>query len=85
MAKKRLVKRRAPSGRVSVRVEKKKPSTPKCALCKKPLHGVPRLIPSELRKLSKTEKRPERPFGGYLCSECMREYFREKVRELSEG
>ncbi|HDH91637.1 MAG TPA: hypothetical protein ENF38_01660 [Candidatus Aenigmarchaeota archaeon] len=55
--------------------------TPKCAICKKPLSGVPKQKPSLVRKLSKTEKRVNRPYGGYLCSRCMRKIMREKVRE----
>jgi large subunit ribosomal protein L34e len=34
-----------------------------------------------MRKLAKTKKRPERPYGGNLCSECMREVFRKQVVE----
>ncbi|HDJ96552.1 MAG TPA: 50S ribosomal protein L34e [Candidatus Aenigmarchaeota archaeon] len=80
--KRRRVKVRTPSGRVVIRYERRKPSIAKCARCGKPLHGVPRLIPSKLRKLPKTKKRPERPYGGYLCSKCMREVIKEKVRKL---
>ena len=65
--------------KVVIRKVRKKPKIAKCAICKKPLHGVPREIPSRMRKMAKTEKRPERPFGGYLCSECMRDYFRKVI------
>lgn len=77
------VKRRTSSGRVVIRPKRKKPKIAKCANCGKPLHGVPRKIPSEIRKLAKTKKRPERPYGGYLCSSCMRELFKEKARKIS--
>ncbi len=77
----RRVKVRTPGGRVVIRYEKRRPSHARCAVCGKPLHGVPRLRPSEIRKLSKTERRPERPYGGYLCSECMRKMFKMKVIE----
>jgi large subunit ribosomal protein L34e len=76
------IKKRIPTGKVVIKVKKKKPKIAKCALCGKPLHGVPRLRPSEMRKLAKTEKRPERPYGGYLCSRCSREFFREKARKI---
>ncbi len=49
-----------------------KPAKPACGICEAELHGVARGRPSEIRKLSKTERRPERPFGGVLCSNCMR-------------
>ncbi|RLI98047.1 MAG: 50S ribosomal protein L34e [Candidatus Aenigmatarchaeota archaeon] len=77
------VKVRLPSGKVVIRERKKKPRIAKCAICKRPLHGIPRLRASQLKKLAKTKKRPERPYGGYLCSKCMRELMREKARKLS--
>jgi len=76
------VKKRVPSGRIVVHFKKKKPKVAKCAKCKKPLHGVPRLTPDEIKKLSKTEKRPERPFGGHLCPACSRKLFKERARSL---
>lgn len=74
------VKRKLPSGRTVIRFKRKKPKITKCANCGKPLHGIPRLQPVELRKLAKTKKRPERPYGGYYCSSCSRELFRERAR-----
>ena len=38
----------------------------------------------EIRKLAKTERRPERPFGGVLCSECMRKIEKLRVRVLED-
>jgi len=76
------VKRRTPSGKITFHHRKERPAQAKCANCKEPLHGVPRLIPSEFKKLSATERRPERPYGGYLCSSCSRETFRERVRSM---
>ncbi len=72
--------KKVPGGRTVTHYKKKKPSIAKCARCGKPLQGVPRKRPSELKKLPKSQRRPERPYGGNLCSECMREVFREKVR-----
>lgn len=76
----RKFKIRVPSGRVVIRRKEKKPKVAKCAVCKKPLHGVPRVGASQRRKLSKTQKRPSRAYGGYLCSSCTKEIFREKAR-----
>jgi large subunit ribosomal protein L34e len=76
------IKRRTPTGRVVIKIKRKKTKAARCALCGKPLHGVPRLNATELRKLAKTEKRPERAYGGYYCSKCSRELFKEKVRSL---
>ena len=76
------VKRRTPTGRVVTKIKRKKTKAAKCALCGKPLHGVPRLNPVELGKLAKSEKRPERAYGGYYCSACSKELLREKARKI---
>ncbi len=73
--------KKVPGGRTVTHFRRRKPSIAKCAKCGKDLKGVPRLRVSDLRKLPKTKKRPERPYGGNLCSKCMREVFREKVRK----
>lgn len=65
-----------------IRMKRRKAGVPKCAICKKYLHGMKKLHQIEMKKLSKTEKRPERAYGGYLCSSCARETFREKVRNM---
>ncbi|OGI15352.1 50S ribosomal protein L34e [Candidatus Micrarchaeota archaeon RBG_16_49_10] len=75
----RKMKTKIPGNRVVVHFSRKKPSIAKCGSCGKPLNGVPRLRPSRLKKLSKTEKRPERPYGGSLCPECSRKIFRMKA------
>ncbi len=75
------VKKKIPSG-VTIHYRRKKPNKAKCGRCGKELHGVPRLRPIQLNKLPKTKKRPERPYGGNLCSSCMRELMREKARSV---
>lgn len=76
------MKKRTPSGKVKIVEKRKRPSSAKCAICKKPLHGIPRLIPSKLRKLPKSRRRVERPYGGYLCAGCAKEILREKARNI---
>lgn len=67
------VKRRTPGGKVVIHFRKPKTGKHVCAICGRPLHGVPHgKRPSQVRKLSKTEKRPERIFGGVLCADCER-------------
>jgi len=66
------VKKKTPGGRHVIRYRKGSPSSPKCAECKKPLAGVPKKRASEVKKLSKSKKRPERAFGGYLCPRCLK-------------
>ncbi|MEM7825490.1 MAG: 50S ribosomal protein L34e [Candidatus Aenigmatarchaeota archaeon] len=79
------IKVKTPGKRLKVHLKKKKPRISKCAICKKPLHGIKKLLPSEAKKLAKSKKRPERIFGGYLCSNCLKEFLKEKVRKEWEN
>lgn len=76
--------RSSPGGKPSRKKKSDKPSKARCALCAKVLPGVPCRSPAGLAKLAKTEKRPERPFGGVLCSPCLSQVIRDKVR-LQQG
>jgi large subunit ribosomal protein L34e len=71
-----------PGGRKNVHYVKKKPRGARCGMCKKPLHGVPRGLPAEIRKLRKTQKRPDRPYGGNLCPSCARETVKKRNMEM---
>jgi len=70
--KRRKVFVKTPGGRIAVRMLARKPKKAHCSGCKGQLHGVPRLLPSKMKNMPKTAKRPERPYGGNLCSKCMR-------------
>lgn len=63
---------RTPGRKTVKHYKKRKPGKPQCADCGKFLAGIPHLIASKLKKLPKTAKRPERPYGGELCSKCSR-------------
>ena len=76
----RMLSVKVPGGRTVIHFKKKKPSKAKCASCGKVLSGVPRERPHKMRKMSKTKKRPERPYGGKLCSKCTRKLLRAKAR-----
>ena len=76
------MKVRVPGGEVRTRFKKRKVKKAKCSVCGKTLHGVATGRKVELSKLSKTEKRPNRPFAGVLCSSCMRERFKNKLMEV---
>ncbi len=79
----RRVKTRTPGGRTIVRYEKRKPNAARCAICGRVLNGVPRLRPVDLRKLPKTARRPERPYGGYLCPQCLARLLKDAARSMS--
>jgi len=77
----RRVFRKVPGGRVSIHYKKRKPKAAKCGNCGAILKGVPRELPYKMRSMAKTKKRPERPYGGVLCSKCMRQEIINKVRQ----
>jgi large subunit ribosomal protein L34e len=78
--KAKKIKKRTPSGRSVMRRGRRKPSPAKCAGCGARLHGMPSLRPTALKKLPKSKRRPNRPYGGNLCSRCMRELFKGKIK-----
>lgn len=73
---------RIPSGRSVIRYKRKRIGFSVCANCNRQLHGTPRLTVAEIGKLAKTQKRPSRAYGGYLCGNCTKDLFREKARMI---
>lgn len=70
-----------PGGRTVMHYEYRKPSKQRCANCSKELHGVVREKATKLARIAKTKKRPERVYGGVLCSRCAREKIKEGARK----
>ena len=77
----RKVPRKVPGGSVSTHFRRKKPKAARCGSCGAVLKGIPRELPYRMRSMPKTKKRPERPFGGVLCSRCMRQNIINKARQ----
>jgi large subunit ribosomal protein L34e len=77
----RRVHVKTPGARSKLDYRKRKPGKAVCAVCYAPLHGVPRERPYKLRKLSKSGKRPQRTFGGVMCSKCSRRELIRKARK----
>lgn len=73
---------RTPTG-TRERYKESRPGKARCA-CGKPLAGTARGTRTEINKLSKTQKRPSRPFGGQLCAACSKQLLRETARLSSE-
>lgn len=71
---------RLPGGRFETHYKREKPSVPRCSRCGRELSGIPRLIPSELRKLPASQRRIKRMYGGQLCHECLRDLLKQTVR-----
>jgi len=76
----RRAKRKVPGGRTVMHYLKRKPKAAHCSNCNAVLKGAPRERPFKMRSMPKTKKRPERPYGGNLCSRCMRRLLIEKSR-----
>ncbi|BFH73462.1 50S ribosomal protein L34e [Sulfurisphaera javensis] len=71
---------RLPSSKSTIHYERRKNNVAKCAICKKPLKGVKTNF---LSKYSKTEKRPERIYGGYICHHCLEILIKQSLRGSS--
>ena len=69
----RKVKVKTPGGRVTTHYRKKKPKSAHCAGCGIVLPGVPRERHVKMQNMPKTKKRPQRKFGGTLCTRCSRQ------------
>jgi large subunit ribosomal protein L34e len=72
---------RTPGGRNVIHYVERKKSRPHCSSCGTVLHGVKAVAPRKMHSMPKTEKRPERPYGGVLCSQCMRRSIIQKTRQ----
>ena len=62
-----------------IQYKKRVTSKKVCKNCRKVLSGIPNTIPSKFKTLPKTKKRPSRPYGGVLCSSCMRKEILKNV------
>lgn len=80
----RRVKVKMPGGITRLVYKRRKPKKARCSGCGALLEGVPRELAAKMKKLAKTKKRPQRPYGGMLCSRCMRKLFVSKARSLKE-
>ena len=74
--------RRTPGNRTVTHTKPKKTGYHECAVCHGLLHGTPRGTVVKIRKMSKSERRPTRPFGGQLCTKCSRNVmsFRAQIK-----
>jgi large subunit ribosomal protein L34e len=68
---------KTPGGKTTVHFKKKPTSYARCGSCEKLLLGVPR---TRTGKLTKSQRVPNRPYGGNLCSRCMRNLVKDKAR-----
>lgn len=78
---KRRLLRKTPGGRIVMHFVKRLPSKARCAHCGDELLAVPSFRNTEMRNLAKSSKRPERMFGGNLCSSCSRREIITRTRK----
>ena len=79
-SRKRIAKR-VPSGESRVFYVSRSAYAARCSVCGKPLGGVPRDL-GVIRYGARTLKRPERPYGGVLCSRCLAVAYKISIRGL---
>ena len=74
------VQKKVPGGRTTIHYKKEKSKPAECSRCGRTLHGIPRCHPSELKKLTRSQRRVMRMYGGQLCANCLKELLKEAVR-----
>ena len=72
----RSIKKRLPSGKLTTHYVKRRHNPVRCAETGQILPGVAR----NSDKASKSQKRPERPYGGVLSSKALRRKIIQKSR-----
>ncbi|MFW5976886.1 MAG: 50S ribosomal protein L34e [Candidatus Nanoarchaeia archaeon] len=75
---------KTPGGKTVRRYKQRKPHVAHCGRCGAKLQGIPRIRASLFAKLTKSQKRPERPYGGVLCSRCLRDVIKTDTRNKGE-
>lgn len=78
----RKMRVKLPGGAWITHYFKRNPSPAYCAECGKPLHGTARLRSIRMKRIPKSRKRPERPYGGNLCSRCARKRIKAERLEI---
>ena len=77
----RRINRKTPGGKVVLHHTLRKPKAAHCGSCGDALKGVARERPTKMQNMPKSQKRPTRPFGGVLCSKCLRTQIKAQVRK----
>ena len=72
---------KTPSGNNKILYKRRKPKAAHCANCGNILHGIPHELPFKMKNIPISQKRPERIFGGNLCSKCTKREIIRMVRK----
>jgi len=81
----KMKKYTSPGGEKRISYHKKKHMKLKCAGCGKELLGVS----TDLKKVSKSQRVPNRPYAGIYCGSCTRKNIKtnilERIKKLISG
>ncbi|QEE14299.1 50S ribosomal protein L34e [Promethearchaeum syntrophicum] len=75
------IKTRLPGNIMRIHYIRRRPKHAHCPVTNVKLHGVPRLRPAQLGKLGKTQRRPNRPYGGRISHKALSNAIQAKVLE----
>ena len=82
---KKKVKKKVPGGGNVTHFRGKKHSKPTCARRHTTLSGIPKDAPSKLKKLTKSQRQPARPYAKVLCTKCLDELVRYVCRQEAKA
>ena len=74
-------KRRLPGNNTTIHYVRRKPSRATCPISKEQLRGIPQERPTKMKNLSKTQRRPNRPYGGKVTHKVLAQAIWDKVDE----
>jgi len=66
---------------VRIHFKERPAGLPRCSSCKNVLKGIKRNRSYSFRNIPKSQKKVNRPYGGNLCSKCLR----LKIKMLARG
>jgi large subunit ribosomal protein L34e len=72
-------KTRLPGNTSTIHYEKVRPKKAHCPITGDELHGVPRLRPAQVRRLPKSQRSPNRYYGGRISPGALVAAIRKKV------
>ncbi|MCF2139483.1 MAG: 50S ribosomal protein L34e [Candidatus Lokiarchaeota archaeon] len=75
------IQTRLPGNGHTTHFVRRRPKYAHCPITGAKLHGVPRLRPAQIRKLSKTERTVSRYYGGKISHTALSDAIRKKVLE----
>lgn len=76
---KAIISIKTPGGKVKIHYRKRKSKSKICPICKKEIHGIPRMNSSNASKFPKSSKKISRIYGGILCGRCLKLLLKKEI------